>query len=263
MKNINEMINGNPKSTNLSQLVLADTDVKRFLAENNLTEEDISHSIVDLFTYITNKDKYNITWSGDVELVLNAQPINPGIIYTGDYIFADDYLFSEIKATSESKISALKMATKLSNNNQGFYLHGSNGIGKTYFVIALANQYYQQTNIKTTYVQWVEFVKTMRQFNNKPEQLFNRVKLAKRLIIDDLGTEKISDFNRDEILAPLILFRLERGLETHITSNYTIDELEGLYTLRPNESKKVRSLMTKLTTLSTPIEIIGEDVRNR
>lgn len=264
MKKIGDMIVPSSPNSQLANEILADSDVLEFLKVNKISAEDIKHSYLDLREYIGNKNKYILKWNGNVELVLHTHnpAKNMGIEYIGEPMFKNDIQLANVTANTLSKTESLKKARKIYDENKGFYLFGENGIGKTFFVVALANHHYKQTGEKTMFIAFSDFIKVMHQFRDNPERTFERVKLSKRLIIDDLGTEKVSDFTRDDILGPLISFRLERGLKTVITSNYSLNELEVLYTTKPIESKKVRSIIKKIEGLSEPIEIVGNDMRN-
>ncbi|WOO87605.1 ATP-binding protein [Mollicutes bacterium LVI A0039] len=246
----------------LDRSVFFDKDVQAFMIENNLTEEMMKHSYADLVEYINNKEKYQLFWYGMVELIaLSTVKIkNPGLEYLEQPIFKDNMLLDDIIANSQSKVDAIDMAWKM--RNQGFFLTGANGVGKTFFAVAVANKRYETTKQPTLFVFWPDFVQVAKRFERESYQMINQVKHAKYLIIDDLGQETITSFSRDDILNPIITYRMEKGLNTIITSNYELGELNDLYTLRPIESKKVKSIFLKMSKLAKPIKMVGEDLRN-
>ncbi len=246
----------------LDRSVFMDKDVHAFMVENNLTEEMMKHSYADLVEYIHNKDKYQLFWYGMVELIAltEVKVKNPGLTYLEKPIFKNNMTLDEIIAKNQGKIDAIDSAWKL--RNQGFFLTGANGVGKTYFAVALANKRYETNRDTTLFVFWPDFVQVAKRFERESYQMINQVKHAKYLIIDDLGQETITSFSRDDILNPIITYRMEKGLNTIITSNYELDELNDLYTLRPIESKKVKSIFLKMSKLARPVKMIGEDLRN-
>ncbi len=247
----------------LDRSVFYDKDVQAFMAENNLTEEMLKHSYADLVEYIENKDKYQLFWYGMVELIAitEVKVKNPGLEYLEKPIFKQNMTLDELKVTSTNKQEAVAKAWEL--RNQGFYLTGANGVGKTYFSVAVANARYEKTRETTLFVQWSDFIQSAKQFERESFKMINRVKYAKYLIIDDLGQESISKFTRDDVLSPIITFRMEKGLNTIITSNYELDELVALYTINTIESKKVLSIISKLRKLCPPVKMVGEDLRNK
>ncbi|WOO89415.1 ATP-binding protein [Mollicutes bacterium LVI A0078] len=260
MKTISEMTK--VREFTLDRSVFMDKDVQAFMVENNLTEAMLKHSYADLVEYIHNKDKYQLFWYGMVELIAltEVKVKNPGLEYLEKPIFKMNMTLEDIITNNPGKAEAIDKAWKLRNN--GFFLTGANGIGKTYFAVALANKRYETTRESTLFVFWPDFVQVAKRFERESYQMINQVKHAKFLIIDDLGQETITSFSRDDILNPIITYRMEKGLNTIITSNYELDELNELYTIRPIESKKVKSIFLKMTKLSKPIKMVGEDLRN-
>lgn len=261
MKTIGEMTTN--KSYTLDRSVFADKDVVAFMKENNLTEEMLKHSYADLVEYINNKQKYQLFWYGMVELitVTKVSVKNPGLEYLDKPIFKERMTLDNLKTTTVQKQEAIKKAWDL--RNSGFYLTGANGIGKTYFSVSIANARYEKTKEKTLFVQWADFIHSAKQFEKDSFRMIAKVKYAKYLIIDDLGQESASKFTRDDILAPIITYRLEKGLNTIITSNYEMNELKNLYTERDIESKKVESIISKMGKLCPVVVMIGEDLRNK
>ncbi len=260
MKTLGDMVK--PASFTLDRSVFEDKDVQVFMVENNLTEEMLKHSYADLVEYIHNKEKYQLFWYGMVELIAltEVKVKNPGLEYLEKPIFKNNMTLDNIIANNKGKMEAIDAAWKC--RNDGFFLTGANGIGKTYFSVAVANARYEKTHESTLFVFWPDFVQVAKRFERESYRMINQVKHAKFLIIDDLGQETITSFSRDDILNPIITYRMEKGLNTIITSNYELEELNDLYTLRPIESKKVKSIFLKMSKLSKPIKMVGEDLRN-
>lgn len=242
--------------------IFEDKDVKAFMLENNISKEELTHSYIDLVEYVRNKDKYQLFWYGMVELVAltDVKIKNPGLDYLEKPIFKNDMRLDDINKDNNNRMKALDIAWK--HRNDGFFLTGANGIGKTFFAVALANARYERNKEKTLFVFWPDFIRQTKRFESESYQMIKQVMHAKYLIIDDLGQEMISSYSRDDILTPIITYRMEKGLTTVITSNYTIEELHDLYTLRPIESKKVKSVFSKMQKLAVPIKMVGEDLRN-
>ncbi len=260
MKTISEL--AITKSAQLDDYVFNDQDVSLFMAENNLTKAMLKHSYSDLVEYINNKDKYKLSWYGMVELILinDIKVKNAGLEYLEKPIFKQNMTLDDLRVTSEEKKQAVFKAWE--SRNDGFFLTGANGIGKTYLAVAIANKRYEMNKKTTLFVFWPDFIQSVKRFERESFKMINQVKYAKYLIIDDLGQESITQYSRDDILVPIITFRMEKGLNTIITSNYEQNELADLYTKNPIESKKVKSLINKMIKLAPPVKMIGEDLRN-
>lgn len=260
MKSIEDYVQKDSKDF-LDEL-LFDPDIANFVKENELTKAMLNHSAVELMEFKRSKDKYDLVWNGMVDLKLKkeVQIKNPGLTYLDKPIFKNNMTLDDIDAI-ESKAEAIRHAWAL--RNDGFYLTGANGIGKTFFAVALANNRFKAEHKTTLFVFWPDFVQNAKRFEKESYRMISQVKHAKYLIIDDLGQEYRTDYVRDEILNPIITHRLEKGLNTIITSNYEMDELYALYTRHEIDSKKVKSIISKMSKLCKPVKMIGEDLRSR
>lgn len=232
-----------------------------FLIENNLTKADIFPYVGEVKIYLSDPDNYRLSWNGMLEISVKKNEINPGLYYLEQDFFSNpiniqdvDYSINPIKAD---------VLGRMIQSKKGYFLYGDNGIGKTFMCAAHANRVYEQTKVKSLFVFWPDFIEKTKRFNNNDNKHYiNKVKYAKRLIIDDLGQESISQWSRDDILNPIIAFRLEKNLPTIITSNYTPEELKGLYTIKPVESKKAKAIVNKICALSHQLRVDGKDLRS-
>ncbi len=234
--------------------------IQEFIQENNLQTNDLIAYIGEIKIYLNDMDHYKIIWDGGVELTTKRYEINPGLMYLEEEYFSKPVTMQDVDYKSNPhKNSAIQQMLKL---EKGYFMQGKNGIGKTFLTIAYANHYYQKSGEKTLFVFWPDFIEKSKRFNENNGHYINKVKYAKRLIIDDLGQESISQWSRDDILNSIIAFRLEKGLFTAVTSNYSKNELLGLYTLKATESKKATAIINKLSALAPDITIDGRDLRN-
>lgn len=235
--------------------------IVKFMQENDLTTNDLMGFIGEIKLYLSNPDAYSIVWNGMVEITTNKIEINPGIAYLEEEVFSSAISINDVDYRQNTlKGQAL---TKMIKQDTGFYLFGNNGIGKTFLCVAFANHYYEKNSEKTLFVFWPDFIEKTKRFNQNNAHYINKVKYAKRLIIDDLGQESISQWSRDDILNSIIAFRLEKGLYTIVTSNYTKQELLGLYSIKANESKKAKAIVNKLNALAPDLMIDGRDLRKK
>ncbi len=242
--------------------IFDDQKIKEFMEETNLEESELISYISELIIYAKDPNNFNLVYDqGVIELISAHKTINPGIEYLDENYFNNAITIRDIDyKKNPQKMQFIKNVTQ---DNHNYFLTGSNGIGKTFLVIALANLKYEKTKEKTLYVFWPDFIEKTKNFNNNNGYVINRVKYAKSLIIDDLGQESVSQWSRDDILNSVIAFRLSKNLDTYITSNYNYDELRELYTLKKIEAKKARSIISKIAGLCNFYALEGEDLRNR
>lgn len=156
---------------------------------------------------------------------------------------------------------------KTEDELKGLFLHGSFGCGKTYLISAMFNELAKK-NVKSTIVYWPEYLRSLKaafssssndEFSNK----FNEVKYSKLLLIDDLGAESVTAWNRDEILGSIMQYRMQEGLPTFITSNLNIKELENHLSLAGNKLEKVKAvrIIERIKQLTVDMEMISENKR--
>lgn len=150
---------------------------------------------------------------------------------------------------------------------RGLFLHGNFGCGKTYLVSALFNEL-AKDGVKSVIVYWPEYLRTLKtsfqsSSNDEFSNRFNEVKYAKLLLIDDLGAEGVTTWNRDEILGSILQYRMQEGLPTFITSNFNIKELEEHLSIAGNKSEKVKAMriIERIKQLTIDTEMISKNNR--
>ena len=147
---------------------------------------------------------------------------------------------------------------------KGIYLNGSFGSGKTYLIAALFNDLAKK-NVKSAIVYYPEFLRDLKaSFKTDYEEKFNYIKKVPLLLLDDIGAENVSSYNRDEVLGPILQYRMEEELPTFFTSNLTIDELETNLSITTSGVDKVKSrrIIERIKQLTVSIELISKNRRN-
>ena len=153
---------------------------------------------------------------------------------------------------------------KKKNNPKGLYLTGSFGSGKTYLIAALFNELAKQ-NIKSAFVYYPEFLRSLKSsFNTDYEEKFNYIRTVPLLLLDDIGAENSTSWSRDEVLGPILQYRMENHLPTFFTSNLTIEELENnLSNTSSGVSKvKARRIIERIKQLTLTMELISKNRRD-
>lgn len=175
----------------------------------------------------------------------------------------------DIYMTDKNRHDVIKYLNKfmedyLSNKNpKGLYLYGNFGCGKTYLISAIFNELAKQ-NIDSAIVFWPEYLrmlKTLFNDNNEFKTNYNRVKNTKLLLIDDLGAENNTTWSRDEILCPILQYRMENNLPTFITSNLDLDNLEKHLSFNGTESIKAKRIIERINQLTIYKEMISKNLR--
>ncbi|MBQ4019762.1 MAG: prepilin peptidase, partial [Erysipelotrichaceae bacterium] len=84
------------------------------------------------------------------------------------------------------------------------------------------------------------------------------------LFLDDIGSEAVSEFVRDDILFRVLNYRLENKLMTIFTSNLSKEELMKHYQYDRKEKSNLmnaRRLMERIDILSDDYVLAGKNLR--
>lgn len=174
-------------------------------------------------------------------------------------IYVDDKKrFTAIKKINEFLSSYRnKVAVK------GFYLYGSFGSGKTYLISALFNEL-AKDNIKSAIVFWPEFLRDLKaSFSTTFQEKFDAIKKSPLLLIDDIGAEVVTAWCRDEILGPLLQYRMQEKLPTFLTSNLSLADLEEHLSITKGnvDQVKARRIMERIKQLTETVEMVSKNLR--
>jgi primosomal protein DnaI len=147
--------------------------------------------------------------------------------------------------------------------SKGLYLHGNFGCGKTYLIAAAFNEL-SKKGIKSAIIYWPEFLRDLKaSFDNDFKDKFDDIKLVPLLLIDDIGAENSTPWARDEILGPILQYRMESHLTTFFTSNLGLDELEAHLSMTKGKVDllKAKRIIERVNKLTENIEMNAENLR--
>lgn len=283
------------------QQVLENPGVKAFLVQhkNEISQAMIEKSMSKLFEY-TNQSKecnkceslegcVNFMKGYHPDLVINRNSIDVVYKRCPRKIMADE------KAKNEKLIKSLyvprdilnatfedfegdpgrldagdKAATFLMNYEngekaKGLYLYGKFGVGKSYILGAIANELAKK-QISSMIVYVPELLREMKS-SIADSSLNEKIEALKKepiLMLDDIGAEAMSSWTRDEVLGPILQFRMLENLPTFFTSNFDFQGLEHhlTYSQRGEEEKmKAMRIMERIRSLSEPVHVVGPNRR--
>ena len=179
-----------------------------------------------------------------------------------------DACISNIYTDDKSRIEIIKKMKCFSDNylkgekTKGIYLYGSFGVGKSYLIAALFNELAKK-NIKSVILHVPELVRTIKEsfeMGNYAEK-FDLIKNVPLLLLDDIGAEYLTGWSRDEILEPILQYRMDQGLPVFFTSNYDLLQLEKHFVLN-DDKVKAKRLIERIKQVSEPIELISQNMRS-
>lgn len=230
----------------------------------------------------TQKDKgyyENLSFDGILQVVHTACAYERRRIqeeaHMNNYLVSDlpDSLrtvtFDKISTGSEKMeyLQVLSEAMEACEEKRGLYLYGTMGSGKTY-LSACACNYHALHGESVAFIHYPSFCRRMANMVHEGEYKteFNRLCFSKFLVIDDIGAESVTEWNRDQILLPLLSTRYEAGLTTWFTSNEDLISLEKHFRFSnkgKEEEVKASRIIERIEHLSKVQAVTSKDRRKQ
>lgn len=125
---------------------------------------------------------------------------------------------------------------------KGLYIFGKYATGKSYIMSAVA-QALALRGITVLFVYMPDLVRSIKQGMNEGnlEERVNQLKQADVLMMDDIGGENMSTWFRDEVLVPVLQYRLSAQLPVFMTSNLDFVQLVEALTLTKDETGRAKA----------------------
>jgi len=149
------------------------------------------------------------------------------------------------------------------DKDKGIYLYGSFGTGKTYLISALLNELAKK-GVKSTVVHVPELIRGLKEsFSSDYRDRFATLKTTPILLLDDIGAEYLTAWSRDEVLEPLLHYRMNENLPTFFTSNLSLEQLEKHFILSNTTIDMINAkrIIERIKKLSVPVELISKNIR--
>ena len=303
MENVNDamkdfFLNRQVEFEKLIQETLDDLEVREFLKENKLSDEEIQRSYSKLFEFVREKKKYE---ENDHEtqfasgyrprLIMNHHYVDVSYQPTQETIAREKMrliqsriqtmnipkdvriaTMQEIYTTPNRQGVFYKMKEFLSayqtkEYHKGLYIYGSFGIGKTYILGAIANEL-AKNGTSTTMLHFPTFAEEMKDAINEEglvKKKLDSIKKVEILMLDDIGAETMSAWIRDSILGIILEYRMQEQLPTFFTSNQSFEKLEEHLSFTSKgdiEPLKAKRLMERVRYLAQEVKMDGKNLRN-
>lgn len=175
-----------------------------------------------------NFDGENISYIPCKYQIIEDKKLNIDTTFASNYVKEATLEGFSISTTNRAKVLAYAQKVLLSGNKMcpGLYIYGNYGSGKTYFLSALANEL-AQIDIKSIIVFMPDLSRELKNkmADSSLEHSVNLLKNVDVLMLDDLGGEMMTSWLRDEILAPVIQYRMLRNKPIYISSNLDYNTL--------------------------------------
>ena len=286
----------NKNKENSINTLMNDHNIIKVLQEFNLSRRDIEENWIEFLDYKEDLDvcigckslkscpkiskgMVRLFNYQDGEVKLSLQPCRYGQAHFDDQKILNDILLknvnNKILLTKPSDLTiiddpngngrvVIKMMMDYIKNptHKGFYLYGEGGNGKS-TVMGFLSRCLVTKGYKCGYIHFPTFLMDLKSsFGN--EGVNSSIELMKNLdylVIDDVGGESVTSWSRDEILSAIIAYRLQNQRATFFTSEYSLEKLKKLYTLKAGDKERVERLISRMKAVSIPVELKGKDLR--
>ncbi|MFB4210689.1 primosomal protein DnaI [Shouchella sp. JSM 1781072] len=171
-------------------------------------------------------------------------------------------------ARTKAITAAIKFAAQAQpgEHGEGLYLYGKFGVGKSYLLGAIANDL-KENGIKSFLIYTPDFFREMKGAigDGTFQEKLEAVRTAPVLMLDDIGAETTTAWTRDEILGPILQYRMSERLPTVFTSNYDYEELENQLAYSDKggtEELKAKRIMERIKHYTAFVEVEGRNRRS-
>ncbi len=262
-----KVVSSDPETKSLN---LLDIDIYK-VYQYILSRDD--HFVKDGYQPVLKTDPYiEIVYRPTKEKAeeLRRQKIREHLKFYDSEIYIQNASLSTFDVFNDEREKAYKLASGFVDNYRrdryikGLYIFGKYATGKSYLLSAIA-QALAEKNVTVLFVYMPDLVRSIRQGMNEGnlEQRINQLKQADVLMMDDMGGENMSPWFRDEILVPVMQYRLSAQLPVFMTSNFEYVQLVEALTVNKDEMNRVKAarLIQRLKDLMTYVKLTAEQYK--
>lgn len=139
-------------------------------------------------------------------------------------------------------------------SNRSVYLVGNHKVGKSFLLVTFANEFIALGKGQVAVINSNQRFKELADlsYNDKEEFSKQMLLLSKvpLLIIDDFGQEYVYEYLRDQVVMPILNERNKNNRLTFFTSEFTIKEIQKLYSVGKNggeiRGKQLANILTDM-----------------
>mgnify|MGYP003297224006 CR=1 FL=1 len=161
------------------------------------------------------------------------------------YVFSDfpsEWKKSTLKKLdlSENRRPVIKEFVNIvkGKSSRWIYVTGNHKVGKSYLLVTFANEFIAmglgQVGVINATTKFKELADVAFKEKEYFKEQLNALINVPLLVIDDFGEEYKNEFIRDQIVIPILSERNHNNLPTFFSSDFTVKEIEKLYSIGKN-----------------------------
>lgn len=162
---------------------------------------------------------------------------------------------SDFTLCNEERKKCLSYATSFTESykkgdyKKGMLIEGEFSSGKTYLLAGIANRLALK-EIETLLIYFPDLVRDIKSgiSNNTVEAKVNMLKEVDILMLDDIGSEMMTPWVRDEIFGPILQYRFLEELPTFFSTNLSSKELLDHFSV--GDKKKGGRILSRITSMT-------------
>lgn len=192
------------------------------------------------------------------------------IMFTNQFTirdFDEEWLESNLRSIdrTQGRNEALAIYTDFIKNKQNhwIYLTGNKHSGRSYFAASLVVDAAKRERGKICFLNSTLRFRELNDlgYGKKKEEFDRKLELYSNvpiLVLDDFGNEYKNDFVRDAILFPILSTRASKRLLTIFTSDFTLEEIEALYSNTKPGAIRARQITRLIRSMCDEEISLGE-----
>lgn len=255
------------KHPETKDLTLLDVDVNKVY--QYIVQRD-ERPVVDGYEIMLRTDPYIEIFYRPTQakaLEIRKEKIRRKLKFYDSEVYIQDASLSEFDCFNEERQKAYEKASYFLENykkdryEKGLFIYGRYGTGKSYLLSAVAQELALK-GIAVLFVYVPDLIRSIRQGMSEGnlEERINKLKQADVLMMDDFGGENLSVWFRDEILVPVLQYRLSAQLPVFMSSNFSLVQLMEAMTLQKDEMNRMKAgrLIQRMKDLMHYVKISEE-----
>lgn len=290
MKSVQDYLETTVDLNAIREEVLSHRGIQTFMEENQLNDEKIDKNLTDLYRFVQEVNLCKGCTGLDV-CKMDAKGYQPALKkrygqievkyhpctflkkYQKEHkllpklrtLSSLDLSYDDFDQTPE-RVHVLQYILDFVQSDEfvrGLFLHGKPGVGKTRILTVTAKRLALQHDV--LFVYYPDFVRDLKNSfkDHSVEDKVTDMKRVEILFLDDFGDEGLSsDWYRDEVLMPILQYRMEKRKPIFFGSNYGLEQLEAAFSNKIRNEVKVEKLLDRIRNLSKAFELTGKNYRN-